>query len=104
MTEPVIFDMRDNQRWGNSVEKQWGQDDWTKIQGCLTPLPKTGDFIIAGNGYILAVDTVKPMGNPRDGFFADTIYTKCQEGDGDTPSVEEIQSFMRENCPEVVLP
>lgn len=91
-----VFDMRDGNRWGRSIERQWGQKDNCKVQGCLTPLPKKGDFVIATKGdHIFQFENVDLMGNPKDGFFAVLTNTALKETDGDTPTWVEIDNFMQ---------
>lgn len=81
--------------WGHTIEAQWGQDDQCKVQGCLTPLPTVGDYVIAASGLVLRFTEVKPMGNPRDGFFGRVEPTRATLEEGcDAPTMEEIETFL----------
>jgi len=72
-----VYDCRGPNRWGHSIEKQWGTSDKTKVQGCLTPVPSVGDYVVCRNAQIARFVEVEKMGNPRDGFFATVEFTKA---------------------------
>jgi len=65
----VDFDLSDGNRWGRAFYGDRKQEDGTwHVSGCLTPLPKAGSVVVVKGGFVLRCLTVKPMGNPRDGF------------------------------------
>lgn len=78
--KPQLFDCRKN-RWGHSTELRWGDDAkeldpdgaWL-VQGCLTPLPKDGDFVLKGSQLLQFSDVSAHTGrDPKDFFMARTF-------------------------------
>lgn len=69
----MIHDLSDGNCWGRAIYPVWGEKQegsTLRVTGCLTPLPKPEDTVIANNGSKWVVVDVDYMRNPRDGFRA----------------------------------
>ena len=91
-----VFDVREP-RWGHMVERQWNTVENTLVQGCLTPLPQIGDYLIAKGGRIARIEAVEPMENLTDGFFGRVRFVECVYESGDIPTADEIDTFLAHN-------
>lgn len=80
----------------NFIEQQWNATDPGKIQGCMFPSPEKDDYLIDTTGQVWRFVSVKEMGNPHDGFFADVERTACKfiDGGDGLPTDEEIDQFL----------
>lgn len=89
----TIHDLR-RPGWGRNIEPS---SNPPMVFGCLTPLPKEGDYAVDTRGRIFRFGKVEPMGNPRDGFSADLMNTGYVfQEDGPLPPVAELEEAMRD--------
>jgi hypothetical protein len=66
----TTIDVRQN-RWGHAIYARAVGPAGLQVDGCLTPLPRRGDLIVAPNAHLYRVREVRPWGNPGDAFDAE---------------------------------
>jgi len=99
--ENLVHDMT-SPGFGNTCEASWGQSEGlefyqAEVQGCMTPLPRAGDYILNPDRGLHRFRTVSPMRNPSDGFrgVIDKVPIRIPDDGDPLPSWEEVEKYMR---------